>query len=103
MKCRDSDPLSASYGLLIRRVPTSAEPVNFGSVVDQLRLDHASQLLVHVADTDASFSRRVSGLSVRNSNPPAFSRWLFSSISKVETTGFQPVSFSFELFGMTLR
>ena len=56
MKCRDSDPLSASYGLLIRRVPTSAEPVNFGSVVDQLRLDHASQLLVHVADTDASFS-----------------------------------------------
>ena len=71
MKCRDSDPLSASYGLLIRRVPTSAEPVNFGSVVDQLRLDHASQLLVHVADTDASFSRRVSGLSVRNSNPPA--------------------------------
>ena len=48
------------------------------SVVDQLRVDHASQLLEHVADSDASFSRRVSGLSVRNSNPPAFSRWLFS-------------------------
>ena len=33
---------------------------------------------------DASFSRRVFGLSVRNSNPPAESRWLFSDLTDAQ-------------------
>lgn len=33
---------------------------------------------------DASFSRRLSGLSVCNANPPASSRWLFSELNLSE-------------------
>ena len=63
-----------------RLLSASAEPVNCWSVFDQLRVDNASHLLEHVADGDASFSGGVTGLSVRNSNPPDFNRRLFSSL-----------------------